>query len=1302
MKYLQLKVPSLFYKISQRSIFQKNVIVLITAILFISNFGFAQPSIAWEKTFGGSNAEQGQFIKATPDGGFIAGSYSYSSDGDVLVNYGGSDWWITKHDSDGNIEWQNNLGGGIQDFPQSIEITPDGGYIVIGSTLSTVQPSGNVGGTTYGSWDVWVIKLDITGSVEWEKNYGGSGTDYGFDIKNVEGIGGYMFVAHSTSNDFDINDNDGDQDIWVVFISETGAILSEKTHGGSEFENAEKIIGLDNGFFLIAGTTASNDGDISVSKGGADFWIFEVSLQADLLWEKTFGGSGSDLLKDCILTNDGGFLLVGGSASSDFDVSGNLGSFDRWMIKLDANREKEWDQNFGNFSNNKFTDVVQTANGEYLVMDETYDISLIDGQGNEEWSWTYPLNYDDFNFFDLIGTDNGGFTAIGMAKVPLNVGFNLETLIVNFESIVPTSCPDDLNGFVTLGEFNGSKYFLSEGTSGAPAAQDVADANGGFLAVINSQEENDFIQQNISEMVYIGLNDFDSEGNLVWVNGDLLDFDNVNPCGFCNENSDEQDFVIIQPWDGAWSFSNFYNQRKYLIEVPCGNVTPPANPSDCSFMGGFNVPENPYEICVEEIQDGYKIKTLSYIDLLNPTNFFLDEASINFNGEVSSVSQSLDFILSNTTFLSQSKTQNLVYALDNQTNNVVALDNSLNELWILDLPYPPSFDPMNPIYPYFSLKNIQITEFGDITAVVMDGYFGLYETQGGGLISSNLFFLSGDYFGQPIKSEDGGYFVQVDNSIVKLNENLIPVWIHVVGSYFDEVIIMPDKGNSNDLYYYFNFVNYDSVYKLDGDTGNQIWEKDLSNYRPVDAIWWSPRSRSGVASNDGGFVMKINYVNVGVFDKESIFMKFDEEANVEWQYTWDESFVDFEVNLALADGGYFLTKHVINKLHYFRTNIDGSIDVACNDQLPDLRLNRVEGFFGTDTLLTGENLEIFYSFYNAGFTDIIGDYQLKVYLSTDIQLDGNDVLLSTYDFFDTPKGFLTELTVNIQVPNSVNSDNYVVIFSLDDGNAVEEFQENNNLYRSFSFYVKNNGTGPTINCPGDLLGFTSLGEFGTSKYYISDDVAKPTEAVANLPMGYLAVINSEQENDFIANQLTEMAYIGLNDFDVEGELIWGNGDPIGFTNFDICNFCNSNSEEMDFVMMHSWNGGWSWSNFYNSRKYIVEVPCSSTLIDPTINNFSINLTELERGNGQLILEEIYPNPTTENVFVKIISQIDQNLPIEKYDAQGILVKKEMILLQGGKNTIELSISNLPDGFYSVLISQINGKSDVKRFVKVGG
>ena len=109
------------------------------------------------------------------------------------------------------------------------------------------------------------------------------------------------------------------------------------------------------------------------------------------------------------------------------------------------------------------------------------------------------------------------------------------------------NCPDNISGFITIGEFGDSKYFLSNSNSQPAAAQAVAASNGGYLAVINSQAENNFIQQNIDIMSYIGLNDVASEGNLQWVNGEALSYNNVNPCGFCESNSGSMDYVIMAP-----------------------------------------------------------------------------------------------------------------------------------------------------------------------------------------------------------------------------------------------------------------------------------------------------------------------------------------------------------------------------------------------------------------------------------------------------------------------------------------------------------------------------------------------------------------------------------------------------------------------------------------------------------------------------------------------------------------------------------------------------------------------------------
>ena len=237
-------------------------------------------------------------------------------------------------------------------------------------------------------------------------------------------------------------------------------------------------------------------------------------------------------------------------------------------------------------------------------------------------------------------------------------------------------------------------------------------------------------------------------------------------------------------------------------------------------------------------------------------------------------------------------------------------------------------------------------------------------------------------------------------------------------------------------------------------------------------------------------------------------------------------------------------------------------------------------------------------------------------------------------------------------------------------------------------------------CNNTLTGFTSLGEFGNSAYYLSNDIARPTDAQATAEAlgGNLATISSQAENDFIWGQISELVYIGLDDYQTEGTLAWVDGSPVDFTNFDVCNFCNENSADMDFVVMHSWNGAWSWSNFYNSRKYIVEVPCTSTLTQPNFANTLIAQLPIE--DRKPMLQSIVPNPAMEYIFTKIKTTQAEEIEIMIFDARGVLVKTERLSLLKGVNSMQVDISDLAGGFYSIYIPQAQVKYATQRFVKV--
>ncbi len=139
----------------------------------------------------------------------------------------------------------------------------------------------------------------------------------------------------------------------------------------------------------------------------------------------------------------------------------------------------------------------------------------------------------------------------------------------SISSHLNAQCEENVNNFTLIGSFNNSTYYLSNAPAQAMQAQTQAISMGGNLASINSAAENNYLQSKIDEMVYIGLNDAASEGNLTWENGDALTYTNYDFCNFCNVNDAENDFALIHPWSGGWSFTNRWSQRKYIVEIAC-------------------------------------------------------------------------------------------------------------------------------------------------------------------------------------------------------------------------------------------------------------------------------------------------------------------------------------------------------------------------------------------------------------------------------------------------------------------------------------------------------------------------------------------------------------------------------------------------------------------------------------------------------------------------------------------------------------------------------------------------------------
>ena len=219
----------------------------------------------WQKIYGGTDDDRGQDIIVTNDGGYAIIGSSKSSDNDVSANAGYNDFWLAKLNTTGTILWEKSLGYAGADSAFSVIQTQDQGYLLSGVLdVSASEGEGNsrINMQRHAGGDYWVIKLDTDGNLQWSRYFGGTFTDTAYDAVETQN-GNFIIVGSSDSEDVDINNNKGSYDFWVLKVSSSGTLIWEKSYGGSEIDEARGITGTQDGNFIIVGDSRSNDIDIS-------------------------------------------------------------------------------------------------------------------------------------------------------------------------------------------------------------------------------------------------------------------------------------------------------------------------------------------------------------------------------------------------------------------------------------------------------------------------------------------------------------------------------------------------------------------------------------------------------------------------------------------------------------------------------------------------------------------------------------------------------------------------------------------------------------------------------------------------------------------------------------------------------------------------------------------------------------------------------------------------------------------------------------------------------------------------------
>jgi hypothetical protein len=342
----------------------------------------AEGRLEWNKTYGGSKDDRGQSLSQTFDGGYILTGYSMSSDGDATVNKGFHDNWLLKLDSFGNIEWEKSFGFSGHDHSYDVLQTDDGGYFFTGFLdVTSARADGfaekAASLTRHGVGEFWGTKINAQAEIEWRGYFGGTNNDRAHAVVPSDD-GGFVMAGFTESNDFDVSNTQGSYDFWLVKVDSEGNMLWETSYGGSGIDIAHDITRCRDGGYVVVGSTFSANGNIGENKGESDVWMIKINEVGTLEWERTLGGTRFDAAQAVVESHNGGFLVVGNSKSTDVDVNSNQGENDIWVIRTNRQGQMVWQRSFGGSSLDFGFDVVERLDGSVLVVGQTQSIDFDD------------------------------------------------------------------------------------------------------------------------------------------------------------------------------------------------------------------------------------------------------------------------------------------------------------------------------------------------------------------------------------------------------------------------------------------------------------------------------------------------------------------------------------------------------------------------------------------------------------------------------------------------------------------------------------------------------------------------------------------------------------------------------------------------------------------------------------------------------------------------------------------------------------------------------------------------------------
>ena len=360
-------------------------LVSVAGLLLISIFlpTYCTAEVTFEKTYGGTDWDEGHSVQPTSDGGYVIAGWTAS------FGEGYGDVYLVRTDLSGDILWTKTYGGADSDLGYSVQQTADKGYIIAGWTHSFGS----------GNWDVYLIKTDSSGDTLWTRTYGGPNRDVAYSVRQTLD-GGYVIAGWTDSF------GAGELDVYLIKTDSLGDTLWTKTFGGDYWDVSFCVQQTSDGGYIAVGHTGSFGGHMG------DAYLIKTDSLGDTLWTKTYGLYGDEGGHSVQQTSDGGYVIAGYGHSREKDV---------WLVKTDSSGNVVWARTYGGYADEWGKSVQQTSDGGYIVAGWTESLGQgirsvylvrTDSLGDTLWTRIYGGKGEDRATSVQLASD-GGFIITG-------------------------------------------------------------------------------------------------------------------------------------------------------------------------------------------------------------------------------------------------------------------------------------------------------------------------------------------------------------------------------------------------------------------------------------------------------------------------------------------------------------------------------------------------------------------------------------------------------------------------------------------------------------------------------------------------------------------------------------------------------------------------------------------------------------------------------------------------------------------------------------------------------------------------